>query len=209
MSKQQHAPGELELVRELVNTADIEAGEDRLADRAGLTTWLVEHGLAAADVRVSSGDLRRAVDLREALRAVLLSHNGGEPAPGGAYEELDAAACRARIRLRFNDRLEASLESEAGGVDGALGRLLTIVQASIAQGTWPRLKACREHNCEWAFYDHTKNRSGAWCNMGVCGNRAKARAYRERHAGAHGSERHVGAHGSERHVGAHGSERRR
>ncbi len=57
-----------------------------------------------------------------------------------------------------------------------------IVHDSIAQGTWSRLKACREHECEWAFYDHTKNRSGAWCSMQRCGNRAKARAFRERHA---------------------------
>ncbi|MGH2778535.1 MAG: CGNR zinc finger domain-containing protein, partial [Actinomycetota bacterium] len=32
-----------------------------------------------------------------------------------------------------------------------------------------------------AFYDHSKNRSGKWCTMRVCGNRAKTRAYRERH----------------------------
>jgi predicted RNA-binding Zn ribbon-like protein len=74
------------------------------------------------------------------------------------------------------------LEPDAGGVDGALGRLLAIVHVSIADGTWSRLKACREDSCEWAFYDHTKNRSGAWCDMGVCGNRAKARAFRERTA---------------------------
>jgi predicted RNA-binding Zn ribbon-like protein len=60
--------------------------------------------------------------------------------------------------------------------------LLAIVHEAIGKGHWERLKACREHTCEWAFYDHTKNRSGAWCNMQVCGNRAKARAYRERRA---------------------------
>ena len=63
-----------------------------------------------------------------------------------------------------------------------LGWLLSFVYAATADGTWPRLKACREHTCEWAFYDHTKNRSGAWCSMAVCGNRAKARTYRARRA---------------------------
>jgi predicted RNA-binding Zn ribbon-like protein len=76
----------------------------------------------------------------------------------------------------------AALDPEAAGVSGALGRLVAIVNDSIAQGTWSRLKACREPECEWAFYDHTKNRSGAWCTMQACGNRAKARAFRERHA---------------------------
>ena len=118
---------------------------------------------------------------------MLLSHNGDRSAPAAAYEALDDAVCRARVRLRFRPReagAAAALEAEASGVDGALGRILTIVHTAIEQGTWRRLKACREHGCEWAFYDHTKNRSGAWCNMGVCGNRAKARAYRERRASA-------------------------
>ena len=46
--------------------------------------------------------------------------------------------------------------------------------------TWPRLKACRDDTCQWAFYDHSKNRSGHWCSMEVCGSRHKARQYRER-----------------------------
>ena len=65
---------------------------------------------------------------------------------------------------------------------------LTLRYSSAAdRDAWKRLKACRLHTCEWAFYDHTKNRSGAWCNMAVCGNRAKARAYRERRAGVAGA----------------------
>jgi predicted RNA-binding Zn ribbon-like protein len=185
MSKQQQAPGELEVVRTFVNTVDREEGEEQLSSPTALVSWLVEQGLAPVGTHASPEDLRRAVGVREALRVVLRAHNGGDPAPPGTYQTLDDAVCRAQVRLRFREQdAAAALESEADGVDGAVGRILTIVQESIAQGTWIRLKACREHTCEWAFYDHTKNRSGAWCNMGVCGNRAKARAYRERHAPA-------------------------
>ena len=92
------------------------------------------------------------------------------------------------MRVRFDPAGAALLEPEAAGVDGALGRLVAIVHATVAdRDAWKRLKACRLHTCEWAFYDHTKNRSGAWCNMAVCGNRAKARAYRERRAGVAGA----------------------
>ena len=187
MSKQQQAPGELELVRKFVNTLDLEQGDDQLSSGAVLASWLVEHGLAPPQLRASSADLARAIELREALRSVLLSHNGDGSAPVAAYEALDDTVCRARVRLRFRPReagAAAALEAEASGVDGALGRILTIVHTAIEQGTWRRLKACREHSCEFVFYDHTKNRSGAWCNMGACGNRAKARAYRERRASA-------------------------
>jgi predicted RNA-binding Zn ribbon-like protein len=115
---------------------------------------------------------------------VLAAHTHGEPPPGHACGVLDAVAQRGELTLRFDGAGGASLVPEAAGCSGALARLLAVVHDSIAQGTWIRLKACRDHGCEWAFYDHTKNRSGAWCSMEVCGNRAKARVYRERHAGA-------------------------
>ncbi|MCD2171831.1 CGNR zinc finger domain-containing protein [Rhizobium sp. C4] len=40
------------------------------------------------------------------------------------------------------------------------------------------LKICP--NCEWLFLDRSKNRSRAWCDMAVCGNRAKARLHYHR-----------------------------
>jgi predicted RNA-binding Zn ribbon-like protein len=53
----------------------------------------------------------------------------------------------------------------------------------MSDGTWARVKACRAEDCRWAFYDFSRNRSGTWCDMAVCGNRAKVRAYRARTAG--------------------------
>ena len=59
-------------------------------------------------------------------------------------------------------------------------QLLAIAFQSQIEGTWPRLKLCRNPDCRWAFYDSSRNRSGSWCRMGQCGNRLKNRAYRER-----------------------------
>jgi predicted RNA-binding Zn ribbon-like protein len=181
MSKKQDAPGALDLVREFVNTMDIEEGTDGLATPVALAEWLSEHDLAKPGVAATQRDLSRAIDLREALREMLLAHTLQAAPPETAGETLEAAARRARVRLRFEPDGDSTLEPEAGNVDGSLGRLLAIVHAARADGTWERLKACREHTCAWAFYDHTKNRSGTWCSMAVCGNRAKARSYRERH----------------------------
>jgi len=184
MRKRQEAPGELELVRAFVNTRDLEAGTEELGSPGELAAWIRASGLADGEPRVSSSDLRGALDVREALRAILLSHTDGTPPPAEAARTLDEAAVRARLALRFDADGAATLRSAAGGVDGAVGRLLAVVQASIADDTWSRLKACRDHSCEWAFYDHTKNHSGTWCTMDVCGNRAKARTYRERRPSA-------------------------
>jgi predicted RNA-binding Zn ribbon-like protein len=180
MSKQQQAPGELEHVRAFVNTIDIEDGTEQLESPEALAQWLEARDLAPDGTRATGGDLARAREVREALRALLLAHTLGSPAPEAAGATLERAVQRARVRLRFGSRGDSWLEPKAGGVDGSLGRLLSIIHAARADGTWKRLKACREHTCEWAFYDHTKNRSGAWCSMAVCGNRAKARSYRER-----------------------------
>jgi predicted RNA-binding Zn ribbon-like protein len=180
MKKRQQAPGDLELVRAFVNTRDVEQGSEVLSSPAALSEWLSERGLAAAGVHATPAQLRRAIGLREALRAILLSHSDGSPEPAGAWETLDAEARRDRLHVRFDTRGDALIEPGTEGAGGALGRLLAIVHGAIADDSWRRLKACRLDTCQWAFYDHTKNHSGAWCDMGSCGNRAKARAYRER-----------------------------
>ncbi len=73
------------------------------------------------------------------------------------------------------------LPADADGLDHAIGRLLSIVFTSQQDRTWSRLKACAE--CQWALYDHTKNRSAAWCDPAKCGARARSRRYRERRRG--------------------------
>ena len=130
-------------------------------------------------MRVTRDDLRAAREVREALRELLEARTHDAPATAAAGT-LDAAARRARLALRFDAAGGGRLTAGAGGVAGALGRLLAIVQEAMATGTWERLKVCRQESCRWAFYDNTKNRSGVWCNMASCGNRAKARAYRAR-----------------------------
>ena len=179
------APGELELVRTFVNTADIEEGLDDLGTPAELRDWLTARELMDPGERVTEGDLRRAREVREGLRALLLSNNGCE-FDSTAIERLDRAASRAGLRLRFHPGGCAEFEPDATGVDGALARLLAIVAEARVEGEWERLKACADHGCEWAFYDRSKNRSKKWCSMEVCGNVAKARKYRARRKTATG-----------------------
>ncbi len=200
------APGPLEIVRAFVNTRDVDDGTELLAGPAELARWLADQGLAddagkQLRATATAADVQRAIELREALRAHLLAHHD-QPLPAGAAAPLDAAAQRARLTLRFSGADETTLEPAAGGVDGALGRLLAIVARSIADGTWQRLKACPADTCQWAFYDVSRNRSAVWCDMRVCGNRAKVRGFRERNragdAGSEPGEGHGHGHGHDR-----------
>jgi predicted RNA-binding Zn ribbon-like protein len=168
----------LDLVQRFVNTIDLEDGDDELASPGALRDWLAGHGLMDAGDPVSAADLSRAIDVREGLRALLLANNG-EPLDGDAVERLDRAAARAGMRLRFGSG-EPELVPDARGVDGAIARLMSIVAAAESHGAWERLKACPRHDCMAAFYDRSKNRSGRWCSMDVCGNRAKVESFRAR-----------------------------
>ena len=183
MAARQPAPGALKLVEDFVNTLEIDGAEqdERLATPADLAAWLAERALLDARTALSEGVRARAVEVREDLRALLLANNG-EALDAQALARLNQVARTALLRVRFEGAARARLEPAASGFDGALGSLLEIVLAAMADGTWARLKACRNDECTWVFYDASKNHSATWCSMRVCGNRMKARAYRRRHS---------------------------
>ena len=179
------APEPLYLVQRFVNSVDMETGEDELESPDALRDWFAERGLMNPADSVSAADLRRAIDVREGLRAVLLQNNG-LPLDEEAVERLDRAVGRAAVRVRFTPGRNPELVTDASGIDGAIGRLMAIVAAAVEHGRWERLKACPRDECEWAFYDKSKNRSGRWCSMDSCGNIEKAKAFRERRREAEG-----------------------
>ncbi len=172
-------PSELVLIEDFVNTVDKETGEEELGTPEALSAWLSGRGLS--DATFSHDDLASAVALREDLRALLLANNGGELDPA-VPQALSAAADRARLTVALDAHGNASVTPTAGGIDRVAGQLLGIIAHAQAEGTWDRLKVCPWHTCHVAFYDHSRNRSRTWCSMAVCGNRAKAQAYRRRGA---------------------------
>jgi len=169
----------LEAVREFVNTVHFEQGEieEHLDSPEALRVFLADNGFGKLDVKPS--DLRRALEVREALRDVMGTNNG-EPLNSEAVELLNQAAARTKVVAAFDDHSSWRIEPASDGVDRALGQMLATVFRSMSDGTWSRMKACGNPDCRWAFYDGSKNRSGRWCDMASCGNRMKARAFRER-----------------------------
>jgi predicted RNA-binding Zn ribbon-like protein len=176
------APEPLFLVQEFVNSVHFDPGEptkELITDAEALRAWLSDHGLMEAGEEVTEGDLRRALDVREGLRSLLLANNG-LPLDETQVERLDRASSRAGMRVHFCAD-GPKLVPDAAGVDGAIALLMAVVASAVSEGSWERLKACPRHDCFWAFYDHSKNRSGKWCSMETCGNVEKAKAYRQRH----------------------------
>ena len=171
------APEPLRLVQAFVNTVDFENGVEELTDPAALEGALAGLGLLDGGSPLGPADLEQALRVREALRALLLGNNGVE-VERSTLETLEEATRRGRLAVRFGDDGRTALLPDAGGLDGALGRIVGVVHTATADGTWPRLKACPRHICRWVFYDRSKNRSSRWCAMSVCGNRVKTTRYR-------------------------------
>jgi predicted RNA-binding Zn ribbon-like protein len=163
------APGRLAVVQRFANTVDEEHGREMLYSPAALRTLLVDLGLLDAGARVDGRDLEAALDVRDRIRALALANNG----------VATDVQLEAELVVRVDDAV-AVLEPPQRDVAGALAMLVGIVYTARADGTWPRLKACRREVCQWLFYDRSRNRSAVWCSMAVCGNRTKTAAYRAR-----------------------------
>ncbi|MBY5780976.1 CGNR zinc finger domain-containing protein [Rhizobium leguminosarum] len=117
----------------------------------------------------------------------------GDIAPVAAENEADFIALREAIDLYFRKRiLDGGDDQLLASLLEALAKALrdtrpdSLVAATahsalrlIAMPDPERMKICG--NCGWLFIDRSKNRSRAWCDMAVCGNRAKAnRHYRRK-----------------------------
>jgi len=172
------APDRLRIVQAFLNTAT--SGREDFASPDCLREWLADHDLIDADAPLSASDLRHAISVRNSLVRLASARQEGR-SDSDAVETLNRAARSAQMSVSFGPKGRACIESLAPAVDGALGKIIAIVVDAMTDGTWDRLKICRDVGCSWAFYDRSKNHSGAWCDINDCGNVAKARTYRARH----------------------------
>ncbi len=170
VTSSQQAPGDLEQVRELLNSwwipNDVRVPEDRF-----------DAYVAAHHPGLPVSELRRLRALRDDVRAVV---EGAALLPS-----LDGWIPKLKVRPRLvDDGHEVTFD--AG--ESVAGTLLSIVLRAVQNGTWPRLKACPD--CRWVFFDPTRNGTKRWCLMNAgspagraCGTIAKVRRFRERQRG--------------------------
>ncbi|UZN04201.1 CGNR zinc finger domain-containing protein [Cellulomonas sp. S1-8] len=149
------APQPLEVVRGLLNTDDRYHGVDRLGD--GPVELVTFRDAVRTYVTTGDTDALEVLAARYPLTVTLESN-----ADGTSHPRLTPAP------------------GTADGLTSAVARLFVIMCETHSAGTWQRLKVCSNPECQWVFYDASRNRSGRWCAMGECGDVFKARAYRER-----------------------------
>jgi predicted RNA-binding Zn ribbon-like protein len=174
---------------DLANTLAVDARGERLelvADWSALVEWADLAGLIDPELRrrcrAAPARQQRIVlawfrRLRSALRGVL------EPPADASAAELaeafDAAVAAVPVRLSYDpgrDRLPLDAR-------GPLERLRLTLACAALDATRldrSRVRRCESDRCVLLYYDTTRNRSRRWCDMAVCGNRAKARAHYHR-----------------------------
>lgn len=172
MNDRAPAPGGLALIQTLVNTLDLESGADAL-DAAETRAPL---GISA---RVQ--DVAAARELRESLRVACLAHAGH--GPHASVPPLGQLLAGAPLLVRV-DAEDGSATLTPADPAPLESRVAAAIAEAVASGTWDRLKACEAPDCHWAYYDRSPAGRSRWCDMGVCGARAKMRAYRARKGAA-------------------------
>jgi predicted RNA-binding Zn ribbon-like protein len=178
------APMPLLLLQSFVNTWEGDSGVDLLAEGAApLPPWLHDMGLPpGADV-----DLVRLRGIRESVRGLIVAQTSGVAPAADDVRVLRAAARDARLLPVVGEDGTVALHPGEVGLSSFAASLLVIVRDAQRDGTWARLKACRNPDCRWAFYDRSHAGRGAWCDMAVCGNRIKNRNLRTRRASESGA----------------------
>jgi predicted RNA-binding Zn ribbon-like protein len=181
---------DLETALDFVNTVQLAHGEQ--VDHFGTTTdavgWLHEHGLAhdqaldGSDDEALLGRVRRA---RAALRELAEATYEGRPPAEAAIDEINRLLgfCQVLHLVPTADGLRLGHRDVGDPIDGALARLVEPIVREIATGRPERLRACADEACRWVFYDDSRTGRRRWCDMAVCGNRAKAARHRARAKG--------------------------
>jgi predicted RNA-binding Zn ribbon-like protein len=124
----------------------------------------------------------RAIALREALYRIFSAVAGERSPPAADLEILNAILSDAFAVLRIVATGHGFIWAWTG-LEDALDRALWPIALSVAElltsSASKAVRECAAANCGWLFLDTTRNRSRRWCDMRVCGNRAKAhRHYR-------------------------------
>jgi predicted RNA-binding Zn ribbon-like protein len=192
----------LDFVNSLDNRFEPARSKDLLADYASLLRFAQESALLTPaqaraltrmeDPAAATRVLRSARELREAMAAVLYAQAAGREPPAADVEmlqrRLHAAERPQHLQWVGGDAetaggLQWQWSSEQVRAAGfPVWRIAQAASQLMLSDTLARVRACEADRCRWLFLDTSKNHTRRWCNMKICGNRAKARRFQQRRA---------------------------
>lgn len=171
---------------------------ERIGSYGDLVAWSLRAGVIDAELGARLGEAAcarpgeadrvfgRAIVLREALYRIFAALAAGRTAAEADRDVLDRELAEALPRRRLvpaRGRFQWRFDTRGDPLDVPLWHVVEDAADLLSSDALDRVKECRGERCTWLFLDESRNRSRRWCDMGECGNRAKARRYRRRHGG--------------------------
>lgn len=178
------------------DTAPLVPRGDLLRDFNALVRWLVEHGVV--DLERAAGLDRRAllqpaaatatlVDarrVRAAMRSLAERGATSRPVRDDAVAEINRVLGRStgtrRIEVRDDGRAVRMFVPTGDAFAGLMIPIVESAADSLVVDELARVRRCAEPRCTRVFLDTSRNGTRRWCDMGTCGNRAKAARHRAR-----------------------------
>ena len=127
--------------------------------------------------------LQRAVALREALHGIFTIVATGKRPRAAQLDVLNAelGSAMARSQVIPTESSFTWVWAEGGkALDSMLWHVARSAADLLTTGELIAIRQCRGAACGWLFLDTSRNRTRVWCDMRVCGNRAKARRHHAR-----------------------------
>lgn len=177
------APDGLVLVQELLNTRH--TTQPALPDLLGsletaqpwavaaIDAWAKSRASSAPDIELTSRDLSKLKKTRDALRQTLVKLRDGD-------EKAHPASIMGTVSLTLDETGVVVSDAKPAPGDWITSTILSEILVAQAAGKWPRMKICANPSCQYAFWDRTRNLSGVWHDVHMCGNAINLRKSRAR-----------------------------
>ena len=159
---------------------------ETLVTAADLAEWLTQANQLEHSAEVTLAQLRAARRLRTAIDRGIQAAIDHRPPPATAIAEINRwlghASLPTRLERTPNGVHILGERPPPDLVQHALARIALDAATLLGTDQRDRLRICASETCSARFYDASRAATRRWCSMGGCGNTAKARRHRARHA---------------------------
>jgi predicted RNA-binding Zn ribbon-like protein len=140
-------------------------------------------GLSQAEPAAAKHALAAAIQLREVIYEVFWAILNKKPAPAAALMTLNqyvqVAAEHSRL-VEIGGHFEWRIETAPADFKAPLWPIARSAADLLASDQLEYVRACSSKTCQWLFLDTSKNHGRRWCDMKLCGNRAKFQRFYSR-----------------------------
>jgi predicted RNA-binding Zn ribbon-like protein len=169
---------------------------DLLSSYSDLVTWSTQTGAISKDKALhlikkaqlapldASMVFEQAISLREAIYQIFSAIAANHPIDFGALNVLNSSlseALKHRQVIPTTDGFTWNWFDCEDKLDSTIWSIATSAGELLVSQELDRVRECLGEGCGWLFLDESRSRSRRWCDMNICGNRAKANRYYHRH----------------------------